>query len=211
MASEKKNVIIVTFPRSGHSLLARILRSYLGKDFHYCRFYTHCRQIPCSDPKTYLQKNHDFGLALKISPGQSYIVQYRNPLEALVSYYEFRIEQGQQKTDSYKSWVALAGKDILYWKGFIQKWVINRKGPYFYHLSYEDLIQNPIAKMGEVIKFVDPSKPAEPELVCRAVRKHKVRIPRNIKDFKYYNPRFFKKLERIVREELDALGYAFRH
>ena len=82
-----RNIQNITFPRSGHHLIERCIESLFLEEFHYCDYYRHCRQIPCSDPKTTFQKNHDFKLSLSQDKRFHYLVQYRNPLQAIASWY----------------------------------------------------------------------------------------------------------------------------
>jgi hypothetical protein len=54
----------VSWPRSGHHLLVRMLKSYFGKVFEYCEFYEPqqcCKQFPCARRGVvHFSKNHDF-------------------------------------------------------------------------------------------------------------------------------------------------------
>jgi len=53
----------VSWPRSGHHLLQRLLQSYFPS-LLYCDFYGAetdcCKRIPCSRPKVGFSKSHDF-------------------------------------------------------------------------------------------------------------------------------------------------------
>src|SRR6187399_650150 len=78
--NQLRSVHGVSFPRSGHHLLANCLLAYFGEtpyvqkttgesiipellgswNFTYCEFYNHCNQVPCPCPTTTYQKNHDY-------------------------------------------------------------------------------------------------------------------------------------------------------
>ena len=75
----------VSYPRSGHGLLAEFLIRYFGPSFSYCEYYGHCRQAPCANPHNHFQKNHDFGLALPVPRDRPLLIQYRNPLYSIAS------------------------------------------------------------------------------------------------------------------------------
>ncbi len=129
----------------------------------------------------------------------------------MISYYEFETGCGRVKNDAYKKWASFAYDKVLYWGRFTLKWVINAKGENLYHLSYEDLMQNPAGKLREIIKFINPSKLINNELISRIVRENNLAIRRNISSFKYYNPVFFERLEHLCYEQLVALGYKPRY
>lgn len=112
-----RKIQCVTFPRSGHHLLVNMLFKYFSKDvkypeilggethgkgkeiiragnIYYCEFYAHCLTSFCTDPKTNFQKNHDADdLSLK-NPDYYYIIQFRNPMHAITSFYNFELYGG---------------------------------------------------------------------------------------------------------------------
>src|SRR4030042_821818 len=82
-----RKTVCVTFPRSGHHMLVRLLTRYyagelgplqdspkiqkLAAKHHYragklcyCEYYDHCRTVPCSDTNTNFQKTHALDLKL---------------------------------------------------------------------------------------------------------------------------------------------------
>jgi len=118
-----RNIQCISFPRSGHHLLVNCLVRYFGNElsfdsrsvetgtdrshfscgeFIYCEYYTHCRKIPCSNLKTTFQKSHDFDLTLPNIAGQYYIVQYRNPKDAIASNFKLETQVFKKVKNSKK-------------------------------------------------------------------------------------------------------------
>lgn len=82
----------VSIPRSGHHFLATLLEQALGADIRYCEDHSKddcCKDVPCSRARQHrviYQKNHDMELTLDANlPGVSYLVQFREPIPAVVS------------------------------------------------------------------------------------------------------------------------------
>jgi hypothetical protein len=203
-----KKIRCITFPRSGHWLLEQCLRDYFGEDFYYCEFYHHCNEIPCTDSKTNFQKNHDLDQQAINSPTYNYVIQYRYPTSALVSFYTLAVKEGWKAVvyeDNKKEWMRFAEEKIKFWRSFVQKWVINNDNPNTVFVKYEDLINNPRFKLKEVISFMKPSKKVDLELVDDIVRKRNIKFRNDVKEFKYYDPYFFADIEQRANEELLIL------
>jgi len=124
-------VCCITFPRSGHHLLVNCLLKYFSRDinypateghltfkqcrqvlhagdFHYCEYYNHCKSIPCTDPTVNFQKYHDIHMGFEFDRAKKFVIQYRHPIETIVSYYNFLIltskELGMCIEDNEKNW-----------------------------------------------------------------------------------------------------------
>lgn len=113
-----KKTEFITFPRSGHHFLERTLRRYFGDEFKYCEKYTEPDKRFEVCPETNAEKNHDFGLLTPIRDDRQYVVQVRDPFEAIQSWAELeKIE---------KAVLPFFWKEKLeYFRGFVEKWVIN--------------------------------------------------------------------------------------
>ena len=57
---------VITFPRSGHTWLSRILKYYFKEKLIYCEKYMDKENIIDLNQNTNLQKNHDFDLLTEI-------------------------------------------------------------------------------------------------------------------------------------------------
>jgi len=137
--SDRARVFIVSFPRSGHHALMGFMKRISDLHSQYCEFYnckTHDgKEIQC--PKKMLNwrlkglhcgagrrvtKSHDFDLALPLRDEWKYVIQYRNPVLSIQSWYE--LESKKKKLDH-----ARFAKDSLdFWKTFMDKWVFSNEG-----------------------------------------------------------------------------------
>ena len=146
-----KKILCITIPRSGHCLLLNLLLKYFSGnmkypeiqglntpimcketlsagDLHYCEYYNHCRKIPCIDPHTNFQKNHDYDLSLENNPNYNYIIQFRHPVEVFISWYKFRIKYDKKfldlKTQDIKeNWIKFIGlQSSISLKNLFHKW-----------------------------------------------------------------------------------------
>jgi hypothetical protein len=158
----------VSIPRSGHHFLAALLEHALGADLRYCEYYSEkdcCRQVPCARshgcPVSY-QKNHDLDLTLDPAlPDVSYVVQYRDPVPAIVSDRElFAAVRGPQLADDKAHYHAFLAEKAAHYTKFYEKW-IRRPGPATFVIKYERLVQDPAGVMAELFAFCGlPESPA---------------------------------------------------
>lgn len=230
-----RKIICVTFPRSGHHLLTNALLKYYSKDlnfintdgekfnenqnvisagnsFQYCEFYNHCKQIPCIDQNTNFQKNHDFGLKMDISDSQFYVILYRNPLESIVSLYKYALKSTYnnfldcQFHFNREGWEYFAKYTIVYWKKFINKWVVGKNSANKLFLSYGELINYPMTSLINVIKFIKPEEEVDLKFLKLVVDKINFSKKNDIRDFEYYDRDFFAEIEREALDEIKSIG-----
>ncbi len=76
-----------------------------------------------SDSANYI-KDHDFLLEVPIEPTNLYLVQYRHPLESLVSYFEFNVHHNIV-VDTEDNFYDFVSKEIIFWKNFVGKWCLS--------------------------------------------------------------------------------------
>ena len=97
-----ERVIGVSWPRSGHHLLVRLLTLYFGETFRYCDFYggvdNCCKTAPCTRADIHLAKSHDFDLALPQIADRKYLIQYRDFVPSVVSNFELHVRNGAPDT-----------------------------------------------------------------------------------------------------------------
>lgn len=150
----------VSLPRSGHHYLASLFERLFGDEFRYCEYYTEdgcCRSVPCrlaGGCRVFLQKNHDFDLLLPVDlPGVTYVVQYRNPLFAVLSDREYlaRLEGEElaRDRDEYLVWLA---RRVAYYEGFFAKWLQSQEGAPRVTLDYDDLVDRPAQELTRVLE-----------------------------------------------------------
>jgi hypothetical protein len=163
-------------------------------DLVYCEYYNHCRQSPCSDPRTNFQKNHDFGLKLPILPNQHYIVQYRSPYPAIISRYKLEVEVFGTVEDSARNWATYLEKKFEYNKKFHQKWLSREDNPLLHKLKYEDLIANPFDEMRKVLSICNPRESVQERRLREVIERLDVEPKNSASSFKYYSVRDAERL-----------------
>jgi hypothetical protein len=198
----------VTFPRSGHHLLEKLLRNYWEDDFRYCEYYTHCRRTPCRDRDTNWQKNHEFDLKLARTPDRFYVVQYRHPFEAISSWYQWELNSGflAEKNGELKSWLQrlfhfwpklalmfepddrvrwerFLDEKLGFWRQFVEKWVLPGPADNMLLLPYGRLVADPRA-----VVFADPENAVDLERINSIVDERQIRRSRAYTEFRHFSP-----------------------
>ncbi|MGE0714619.1 MAG: hypothetical protein AB7P02_04175 [Alphaproteobacteria bacterium] len=219
-------VFFVSFPRSGHHYLVDLLDKLFGFRADYCEFYRclapECRvaglpglfRIPCHSGRRF-QKNHDFGLDLPLVPRCTYVVQYRYPLESLVSLFEFRLRHGYPgrddvpPVDTADGWRRMAEADAVYWRRFAKKWIIRPAGrANVVRCPYEGVTADPEA-VAAVLRGIDVAVPDADTRLAAHFAAQKAFDFRAIETFRYFDRGFFAHLEGAVvgRDVLRGAGY----
>ena len=162
--TEAEKIQCISFPRSGHHLLVRCLTQMYGEQFQYCDFYNHCRKTPCRDEKTNFQKNHDFKLRLSLPDSQRRLIQYRHPIESIISWFELDLQQPnvwQRLTlrDTQASWETFFNEKLEYWKRFVEKWVLQPDAKEQMLVPYHLLVQDPVEQLTQIADFIWPTIP----------------------------------------------------
>lgn len=202
-------VINVTFPRSGHILLMQLLSGYLKDKFKYCEFYKaagccHCHTIPCITPDTVFQKQHDFFRFLPPSilfivpknlKNWKYLISYREPIPAIISWYEMYVGDGLLD-DDIKAWQYFALKAHLFYKQWVKKWVEDTEIYGKMITTYKELIEKPEATLTKILTFMDAE--IDLEKVKKVVSVNNIKYRRNVKQFKYYDKKLFKILDNWI-------------
>lgn len=150
----------VSWPRSGHGLLVRMLRATLGEGFGYCEFYGPRRQpgsgccdaFPCRRPGIHMSKQHDaFGRA-ELPPGWPLVVQSRAFLPSVVSHYEYALARNEV-ADTAAGFRAFAEGRLAPWQRFRAKWIETPREPRVV-LRYEALTADPVAALAPVLALL---------------------------------------------------------
>lgn len=140
----------VSFPRSGHHLLIRLLARYFGRRFGYCERYgpsskpdrfSCCGAFPCAKRGLIsTSKNHDFEHTSVLPEGMRVIVQFREPVAAIVSDFELYVAGGNADTD--ESFRRFAMVRTAAFARFRERW-IDREVPGRLLVDYDDLAARP--------------------------------------------------------------------
>jgi hypothetical protein len=207
------NIQHVSFPRSGYYITVKCLRGILPGMIHRCEFYNHCRQTPCTDPKTNYQKNHDLHLRLKQVPQFHYIIQYRHPIESIASWYVMNLEHARpikklflSMMDSEKLFKIFFLQKINFWKRFVQKWIIGNRSNNTHFISYHELLKNPVDVLLQTAQFIHPFEQVSRSAVEKVVAEQNITIKHQLADFRYYDTVFFGEIEDSIEEYLRALN-----
>jgi hypothetical protein len=220
------SLVGVSIPRSGHHFLAKLLENALGDDLAYCEFYSAadcCRQIPCvrrHRSRITYQKNHDMDLAIDPElPGVRYVVQYRNPVSAVVSDRELFAEvRGRTIAMDRAQYVMVLSEKAAHYTKFYDKWA-RRPHPSRFLMTYEWLCDAPAAAIDALIRFCGLAVAAE--RIDRAVAKvapvvNRPPIVKDIGDAKfatrdparseYFDPDLLATYESLVLDHVPELA-----
>lgn len=215
----------VSWPRSGHHLLADLLRAYFGDIFRYCSFYDPdedcCRQAPCVRSEVSFSKNHDFGLKLPILSGRRYLVQFRQFAPSVISDYQLFLFVNKYD-DSEKNFRAFAWHKLEEYNKFMEKWGSPRDTDVsILYISYENLTNDPYRALQRAISFFteDAIDGDVMQEIIKNIRKTElndgifkitenfgVKETRKVEDFKHYDPILFDELVDRSRLNYDLLA-----
>lgn len=148
----------VSVPRSGHHMLVDLLKAYFGEALRYCEYYREPEKRFGRCAETNAQKNHDFNLTTPVRKDRRYVIQIRNPIDALASWtnlsrLEGLFQSGQDVRHEYANRLA-------YWQGFVRKWVVPTI-PNRLIVRYENFVQRPEPELARVIRFMTDTEPDE--------------------------------------------------
>lgn len=178
----------LTFPRSGHTLLHRLLSDYfVDGELHYCEMYDEPEKVLDRDPTTNFQKNHDLQLATPIRDDRQYLVQIRYPIDTIISWYKMACKANI--SDAPQAWMECAFEVSSLWLRFYRKWVLSPV-PNRLIVNYSDLVAQPVETLERTIDFLGCTNPDRSRIV-RCCVDADIRPRTHYRKFKYYGPRFF--------------------
>lgn len=210
-------VIGVSWPRSGHHLLVRLLKIYFGPDFGYCDFYGGvkdcCKTVPCRRRgEIVLTKSHDFDRKLPQLRKQKYLVQYREFIPSVVSNFELHVRNGA--ADTLESFRKFASTEFDRYQLFVQKWVSSPFGQTQLVIRYEDLLNDTEGCLAETVLYLCPGVELDRAKLRQALEKvdgerieqghvqrlNKVGVhpARRIEEFRHYRPALFEAMRNMT-------------
>jgi hypothetical protein len=212
----------VSWPRSGHHLLARIMKSYFGYDFRHCEFYGKkecCRAFPCSRQNIIaFSKSHDFDGRLQASDSVPLIIQYRSFAPSIISWFDLRIRD-RGYPDTKEAFWKHAAEHAPYYHAFTKKWV-ERSSVNWLRIRYEDLTRQPTLWCAEAIKLFSPGSRIDLDRlwyaieVCDSLKVGAngeqvlsgfgVRQTRMLSDFRYFTSSMEEELEQLLHTSLAS-------
>jgi hypothetical protein len=153
----------ISFPRCGHKLTTDLLRTYFGEEFKYQGV---CPPAGEFSPGYHFQKNHDFDLETPIQNDRWYIVQVRDPFEAIFSWHKLTVELDGIPDDIHAMREIMFQKQD-YWAGFVKKWVASEI-PNRVIVHYADLLSNTHETLSRIIRLF--GQEPNPVLVKKTLR-----------------------------------------
>ena len=148
----------VSWPRSGHHLLVRLLQGTYGPLFGYCEHFVPkglanspcCGAFPCRrGGLVHMSKQHDFDLTAVVPEGLGLVVQYRGFLPSAVSQYEMHIHKSAEP-DTPATFRAYAEAMLPTYRGFMDRWVRGERASRVV-IAYEDLVAHPVREAEKVL------------------------------------------------------------
>jgi len=168
-------VIGVSYPRSGHHLMERLLGRYIGPRFVYCPLYTKnkleaegfpdemkikdwnyncCINQTCPNyGQVHFCKNHEWDGEVLKTPGKRYLIQYREFLPAVVSHFELeRVNSVNNNTEEgFRRYSLKRAEEYV---RFMNHWISPKDdGVEKLVIKYEDLTSNPKEWMVKTLEF----------------------------------------------------------
>lgn len=220
-----ERVIGVSWPRSGHHLLVRLLTLYFGAAFLYCDFYGGiekcCKKIPCKRRDVHLSKNHDFDLRMPQIAQRKYLIQYRNFIPSVVSNFELHVRNGG--ADTLENFQVFAGTQFDSYRAFSKKWVQSDFAAHQLVIEYDRLQGDPETTLARAASWFQPDRPPDSARIAEAIARVDgeqvergrvtplkgagVHSARRIEDFRHYRPALFATLEamRLTRPEVKTV------
>ncbi|MFW5795554.1 MAG: hypothetical protein ACOCV1_08745, partial [Bacillota bacterium] len=196
----------ITYPRSGHGILNKLLTYYFSNytvekvieicnkekyfvagPYVYCTIYRRPDKSLDNNKITNFQKNHDFGLKTVIKKDRYYVIQIRNPIESIVSYFYWNSRRNKILFNE-ESWYSFFTEKAKFWAGFYKKWIKSDIENRFI-LEYKDLPN--INRLKDLILFMTNSNQIDLEKLkkglteLKVVRKNKLdKFPYNVDGIK---------------------------
>ncbi len=164
----------ITFPRSGHHLLKNILEHYFDGSLHHCSVHEDPADLRLGvHPLTNFQKNHDFELDTDIAYDRKYLVQVRNPIDAVESWIRLiqRVGTGEPILPDYTVWQLVSLSKLRYWINFVEKWVYTFV-PNRLVVSYHDLLNRPESAVTSVIQHLRGKAEVNGSRLAEALNKY---------------------------------------
>ena len=152
--------------------------------FHYCEYYYSCRSHQCVDADNKFQKSHDFDLDHPIDNAVPHIVQTREPIALLISWFEMRLAKNRE-TDSVAGWQAFVNEKLPYVDGFLRKWqpVAESNGLL---IDYEEYLLAPDQWLEKAVRvFIGEQTEVNQRKIKRIVSD--VRPTKVAADFRFYD------------------------
>ena len=213
-------VIGISWPRSGHHMLVRLLKHYFSSEFTYCPFYGKipdcCKSIPCDNGMAFT-KNHDWKLKTAQLSGAKYLIQYRSFLPSTISNFELHLKNGNGE-DSAEGFRRFSIRELQRYTIFKEKWVYSKFASRQCTVLYDEFVTSPCDHLERVVRFFAPGVPVNKDRILQTVRTTDpitiengiekeftgkgVSPARTIESFRWFDSDFFTQLDRVANRRL---------
>lgn len=189
-------VVGVSYPRSGHHLMERLLGRYIGPRFSYCPLYTRKKAeregwLQAKMPKAWdyncslgricpnhghvhYCKNHEWDGVVHKTPEFRYLVQYRDFLPAVVSLFDL-VKHNSGTRDSEAVFRRYSHQKALEYASFMSRWVnAQDDGIEKLVIKYENLANDPEIWLAKALAFFG----LEEAIDARRLRKVVSEVPK---------------------------------
>lgn len=184
-------VFCATFPRSGSQFLADCVKETIGNKLKWCESYSDPFCPVCHN----MVKTHDFDLADGPPNGWATVVQIRDPLHAVPSWFDVQVGKYGQ-VDTYEEWFKWATKSFLFWRKFVHRWCFQMKTDLI--IGHDRLVQRPNDYVSHVAGLITGTTIETPVFA--------VRRPTSCLSFRYFNEDDFDYFKSLVVAEMKMMG-----
>jgi hypothetical protein len=108
--------------------------------------------------------------------------------------------------DEMEEWEKFASKNILYWKKFVNKWVIYNSNPNRCIVEYGELVNNTYNEVEKVLKFINPKGKIDNSFLHSCIEKENKHVVRKAETFRFFRKKFIESLENQVADEMKKLN-----
>lgn len=164
-------VLCVSFPRSGSYFFKSCLEMTIGPSLKWCEGYTEP-----FDPEVHnMLKSHDYDLEIEPPPGWAVVLQLRDPLDAVPSWYDKELEISRARhddvTDCYEYWRWWAPVAFQHWLGLARRWLHRSEvKAVVWHSELELDPRRAIRKVARLMTGRDPERIRHPEFAPKSCR-----------------------------------------
>jgi len=208
------DIYIVEFPKSGITWLQFIIGNIelklAGIYDEYVTYYNHHKYIPDIHnirnshirrflKRTFIKSHSEY------NPYYYFVIYLiRNPIDVMVSYYNFLLYHGYNL--SFEVFIKNKNFGIKAWKRHVLSWWYRKvKAQRIHFIKYENLLKNPVYEISELYKNLGVN--IDENIIKNAVEKSKLEIMKQSEEhYKKYNPNytmeFVGKKGKIKKEQL---------
>ncbi len=218
----------VSWPRSGHHLLDRMLSAYFVDGYRHHNSYLDGRPPFCTErlvaDKLNFSKYHGDD-ALPISGDLRYLIQVRHFIPSTISLFEAHSLYGRVP-DTPESFHEFLARRLPLYRSFVADWIVRPAGSNMLLVRYEDLTERTDEQFARILAYMDPVNLPDAgrlESVIASVGREYVSVmgtfimpglgigsPKEPENFRYFDQERFAAIEFLLKDELAVAGCPIR-